>query len=439
MYTLDQPFSGLTEMYDARAVSILNGEGLLGPRSVRPWDTIWLAQAPGYSIYLSAVYAVLSRNFFQVQLVQNAVNSLSAVLIFLIGGTIVSWRVGVVAGFIAAVSHHLSYISNFILPDSVCALPLLGAVYLIAVMWRSGRSSYWPYALAGALLGIAAWLRPQSMLLGPFLAVMLAIITKKRRDVIGPAGVMALMSFVVIAPITINNWRVYGALLPINIGVGHNLWAGIGDASGDRFGAVATDDGVAQQEAILYGKPRYAGSPYSPDGISRDRDRTKKSLRIIAEHPFWYAGVMLDRMRDMLKYSAYAQLVQRIPNAHERTEPVRPQWEDIASAPSALAFADRIWWLRRPVRALQRGVKETMLLFVLIGAALLSAATWRRSLFLVLVPLYYLLFQSFLHTEFRYTLPMHYFLFIFAAMVWVLLGAMLAKVLGRIFPRLSHH
>jgi len=42
-------------------------------------------------------------------------------------------------------------------------------------------------------------------------------------------------------------------------------------------------------------------------------------------------------------------------------------------------------------------------------------------LFLSIVPLYYFLFQSAMHTEFRYTLPMQYFMFVFAATVWVLI------------------
>jgi hypothetical protein len=64
-----------------------------------------------------------------------------------------------------------------------------------------------------------------------------------------------------------------------------------------------------------------------------------------------------------------------------------------------------------------------MLLFVIAGAAVLFAASWRRGLFLSVVPAYYLLFQSFMHTEFRYTLPMQYFLFVFAALTWVLIVA----------------
>ena len=76
--------------------------------------------------------------------------------------------------------------------------------------------------------------------------------------------------------------------------------------------------------------------------------------------------------------------------------------------------------------------KEAMLLFILIGAAALFALSWRRSLFILMVPMYYFLIQSMMHTEFRYTLPMHYFLFVFAAVTWTLIGAAASNMAGRV-------
>jgi hypothetical protein len=51
------------------------------------------------------------------------------------------------------------------------------------------------------------------------------------------------------------------------------------------------------------------------------------------------------------------------------------------------------------------------------------------------VPLYSFIFQSVLHTEFRYTLPMQYFLFVFAAVAWVALGAVISSSYARRFGR----
>jgi hypothetical protein len=431
MLTLDQPFGGLTRSYDQRAVSILKGDGLLGPYDIDPARTNWLAQAPGYSIYLSCIYRVAGRDFFKVQLIQNALNSLAPVLILLIAGQVVSWRVGVVSGLIAGLSHQMAHISNFVLPDSLAALPILGAFYFIVAARQSRHDPYWCYLSAGLMLGLAAWLRPQTMLAAPFLALMLVLFENHRLAATRRVAVMVIVSFLTIAPITIRNVLVYGELIPINIGVGIVLWEGIADASGDRFGAVARDEEVAEQEAALYGDARYAGSWSTPDGIQRDRDRVNKSLAIIRDHPFWYAGVMVARMGEMVKYSAHAPLVYGINQARslDRTAPIRTDWESIATDGSSSAVGRGVFWLRPVIRPLQRVAKEAMQVMIGIGALALFIASRRRTMFILVVPLYYFLFQSFVHTEFRYTLPMQYFLFVFAAIGWVLLGAVIWQVI----------
>ena len=422
MYTAEQPFGGLTLTYDQRAAAILEGEGVLGPYDIDPTRTVWLAQAPGYSIYLSAVYRITGRNFFGVQVVQNAVNSITPILIFLIAGTIVSWRVGVAAGLLAAVSHHMSHISNFILPDSVAALPLVAAIYLLAVALRRRQSSYWLWALAGGLIGTAAWMRSQLVLAGLFIALVLVTIAVRRMSTLKRAALVPIVSLLVVAPITIRNYVVYGEFVPVNIGMGIVLWEGIAEASGDRFGAVATDEEIAAQDAVVHNNPVYARTWSSPDGIMRDRHRIRRSLDVIMDHPVWYAGVMLGRTRDMLKYSAHAPLVFRIREARslQRTLPIRPQWESLATDDSSLGIGRNIFWMRPVARSVQRLIKEPMRFFILLGAIVLVLSSWRRALFLAGVPLYYMLFQSFMHTEFRYTLPMQYFIFVFAAITWCL-------------------
>lgn len=89
--------------------------------------------------------------------------------------------------------------------------------------------------------------------------------------------------------------------------------------------------------------------------------------------------------------------------------------------------------MRPVVRSLQRLIKEPMRFFILLGVVVMFLGSWRRALVLAQVPLYYMLFQSFMHTEFRYTLPMQYFLFVFAAVGWVLIWNLgLGRLLGRL-------
>ena len=91
--------------------------------------------------------------------------------------------------------------------------------------------------------------------------------------------------------------------------------------------------------------------------------------------------------------------------------------------------------LRPALRPLQRLTKETMQVFILVGAFAAFTLSRRRGLWIGMVPAYYFIFQSLTHTEFRYTLPMQYFLFVFAATTWVLLGAVIWSATRRLFRR----
>ena len=68
-----------------------------------------------------------------------------------------------------------------------------------------------------------------------------------------------------------------------------------------------------------------------------------------------------------------------------------------------------------------------MLPLLIVGLALLVISRrWRALVILLVVPAYYLSVQSAFHTEYRYILAMHYFLFI-AAGVTVYCAGSLAR------------
>jgi uncharacterized metal-binding protein len=81
--------------------------------------------------------------------------------------------------------------------------------------------------------------------------------------------------------------------------------------------------------------------------------------------------------------------------------------------PTPYAWASPI---RKAIRSIQRKFTTGVILtLVSFGLVLLLLARNRSGLVILLVvPLYYLILQSPLHTEYRYILAMHYFLFVFA-------------------------
>ncbi|HEY6189710.1 MAG TPA: glycosyltransferase family 39 protein [Pyrinomonadaceae bacterium] len=101
-------------------------------------------------------------------------------------------------------------------------------------------------------------------------------------------------------------------------------------------------------------------------------------------------------------------------------------------------------WTRVP-RKLIRGIQKLfltaiMLPLTLIGVLLLAGARRGRTLLILLVvPAYYLCVQSATHTEYRYVLAVHYFLFTISAVTLSWLGGALWKSLRKIraFRRVS--
>jgi hypothetical protein len=434
MNTVNQPGKGMSAEYDRDAQIKLDGNGIFMPGNWDPSDTSLLARAPGYSIFLSAVYSLTASSYFYVQIVQNVVNSISPVLIFLIAGSLIGWRVGFASGALAAVSHHLSYHSNLVLPDSLAAFPVLLAVYVLVRARGRPAGTLAAYGLAGLLFGAATWLRPNLLLMGPLMAVIVTLASNRRGQAMRSAWLIGLVPFLVVAPITIRNYLIFHRLVPISENMGIVLWEGIGDAGGAGSGAPTSDREVAEQDAMTYGNPRYAESWASPDGITRDRDRIRRSIGVIARHPLWFAAAVTGRMKKMVSYVADADLIRKNPPAasqepaqHFAGEPekaARREHNALVQAVASrrtLAYGEAVWWARPVARSLERIAKETTTPLIFLGLFIVLVLAPRRALLLLGIPIYYLVVQSMMHFEFRYTLPMHYFLFVLAATVWVLI------------------
>ena len=103
---------------------------------------------------------------------------------------------------------------------------------------------------------------------------------------------------------------------------------------------------------------------------------------------------------------------------------------EIGSTP--YSWSDHFRWA---VRGLQRNLYATpaMRALWIIGlAVLLLVGRRQEALWVAAVPVYYLLFQSLLHTEYRYIIPIHYFLIAFAAVGLHTLVQMLVDAFRRV-------
>jgi 4-amino-4-deoxy-L-arabinose transferase-like glycosyltransferase len=417
-------------------------------------DPDLMGHPPGYPVLLATVYRVAGESDKATQILQVFLDSLSVVIIVLIAFEFFPAAIGLIAGLFAAFAPQFSWNSLTLLPDSLAALPILLAVLVIAkiryrtvgqaflpvgqafltvgqaflpvrsisvrsisfpfkqdrqecLSYANDQARVLPLLVAGVLIGISCWLRANAFLLAPFLAF-LFLFMRKRGARLRPALALIFGAVLVISLLTIRNAIVFGKFIPVSLGAGQTLIEGIADYNTDgSLGLPQTDMELIQGEAETFHRPDYANSLFTPDGIERDRARTARGLAVIRTHPVWFAGVMLRRAASMLRL--------------ERT-PLR--------LANNSAGVNLLQW---PLRIVQKFFITALFLpLAIIGSGMLFYRKHFQALAILLaVPCYYFCVQSALHTESRYVLVIHYFLFVLAALAVYTIGCIVIRRFGR--------
>jgi hypothetical protein len=375
---------------------------------------------PGYPLWMAFIYAVTGdRSALSVQRVQLVLDSLSVLLLIGIGATAYQWNVALAAGAMAALSPLLALGGATPNADAPASWLVLGAVWLLLLGTKRQRIVY-PIA-AGALLGLACWLRVNPLLL--FVAWTVALLLFVRaswRLRLCFSGALVLATLLVISPVIIRNLVVfYPQVAPTGLGVGWNLWAGVGETErGAEFGAPCCDEQMIEQDRRELGLP--ADAPiglFWPDGIRRDRERGRKALAVIKAHPFWYAGVMVRRVWGHLKFAgkpAPSVGSAGINVTSAKCLPPNQQRGALALVVNALGM-------------IQSVLRYVALPLMLIGLCLALRTELRLGALILSTVLYYLATLAVGHSEIRYGLPMQALLFLFAGVTISYLGGIVSR------------
>jgi 4-amino-4-deoxy-L-arabinose transferase-like glycosyltransferase len=364
---------------------------------------------PAYPLMLAVVYSVTADwSAYSAQIVQWVLDLvLSLLLVVGITVTAFGWRAGAAAGFLFGLSPLFAMYAAYPSPDAPTTWFVLAGNWLLLL--GAKHNNVWLALGAGALLGIACWIRVNPLYLTVGWAMALLIVARapwKHRLVMGGAVVFA--TALVISPIVIRNYVTFPDFTPTGGTIGVNLWEGLGETElGRQHGFLYGDDKLIEHERVKMGWP--ANNPFDsqwPDGIRRDRERTRESMAFIRQHPVWYAGVMLGRMWGMLKVAGdpvpYCGIAGINVTSSKTLSPARQG--------GAVAFAVNVLGMIQSV---------TRYLFLPLAAFGIYVAARRdlvaTGVFLVTI-LYYLVPGSAAHTEIRYVLPMHGLLFVFAGL-----------------------
>jgi hypothetical protein len=205
------------------------------------------------------------------------------------------------------------------------------------------------------------------------------------------------------------------------LNVGSNFWEGLGETEyGRSQGFAFGDQLMVEQERLEMGlPPDFPMTPVWPDGIRRDRERARKSLKLIAAHPVWYAGVMATRMWWMLKIAGEPGVYYGsagINCTSRKCLPVKWQGGLAAAVVNLLGMAQSVYrYLAIP--------------FAACGIWLGLRRRNRQMTWLMLATVfYYLVPGTAAHTELRYVLPMHAVLVVFAGLAFAELGVAVSRI-----------
>jgi 4-amino-4-deoxy-L-arabinose transferase-like glycosyltransferase len=244
-------------------------------------------QPVGEGVVLAGLWAITGdQRYLYVQLLQVALDSVMVLLVFWICLTLYRRRRAAwIAAFLYAV---------FIPAVVIARIPHLDiwavdfTILIVALLVRARvaiRPIPWLIA-AGVATGLGVYFRPGVALV----PVLLALATWRWsdwRDALRLGGVPVLVAALLMVPWTIRNENEFHRFIPTRIGIGQNLWEGLGEVHND-FGALLDDDQTARQVARMrpdlhYGTPAY-------DAYLED-----KATSAIVDHPDHFARVVARR------------------------------------------------------------------------------------------------------------------------------------------------
>jgi 4-amino-4-deoxy-L-arabinose transferase-like glycosyltransferase len=406
--------TGSYAKFDRQARDILDGrQNLFWIDDATRTDLV--QYPPAFPALLALIYKVSGdRSAYTTQLVLWFLDLfLSLFLIAGIAATTFGRRAAIASGFLLALSPLFALYAAYPSADIPCTWFVLGGNWLLLLAFQ--RRNVWLALAAGVLLGVACWLRVNPLYLGVGWAIALFVLTNGGWALkLKLSGAVLASTVLVIAPIMIRNYLVFPDFTPTGGTIGVNLWEGLGETElGRSHGFLFGDAKMIALERARMGLP--ADAPFEmqwPDGIRRDRERTRESLAFIRQHPIWYAGVMMGRMWGMLK-------VAGDPVPYTGTSGINvtsrkclpPSWQGgvIALGVNVLGMVQSV-------------VRYLFLPFAAFGIYVAMRRDWRITCLLLVTVLYYLVPGTSAHTEIRYVLPMHGLLIVLAGagMDWLL-------------------
>jgi 4-amino-4-deoxy-L-arabinose transferase-like glycosyltransferase len=227
------------EYYEAAARSVAGGTGYevrLTETQFVPGDWPTAFFPPGFSFYLAGFYKLLGAGVDVARIANVAAGVLTIPVVYLIGVRLLGPREGLLGALLAAISPSLALWTPVLLSETLFTLVFGLALFLVVDALRGGgRLVLLEAALAGAVIGLAALVRGQALVLLPVAFAWWWLHTVPRSRVPVAAALAAVAVLLLLTPWTLRNLSIFDEPVLLSTNFGYNLRVGHAEYSNGRF------------------------------------------------------------------------------------------------------------------------------------------------------------------------------------------------------------
>jgi 4-amino-4-deoxy-L-arabinose transferase-like glycosyltransferase len=221
-----QPVSDFL-FYFLRSGEVARGQGyLFNGHATAYWP-------PGYPFVLAVFFKALGQSLAVAKLLNVAMWTVSAWLMYVLGKRIGGPTAGLIAGMVVALYPEYVFFTGLVASENLFVLLMSVSAVLLTFRPKSARANYGLAAVIGLLLGWGIITRPASVLLPLTICVVVWIVRRRDRGfttalVIGLCGILAIAPWVIRNRVVMGEW-----VLATNGGA--SVWGGAHQGSTGTF------------------------------------------------------------------------------------------------------------------------------------------------------------------------------------------------------------
>jgi len=331
------------------ARSLLAGHGF-GLQTLRP---------PGYPVFIAAVWSITGESLLALRVAEALLGTLTAVLVGVFGARWFGRRAGLLAMAIATLHPVLAFLPATQYSENLIVLVCVLAYGCMLGALADARAGLGRWMAGGALLGLAALIRPNAVILAPgiLLGATWPMARAGRRWLL-PAVTVAAALALTLSPWLIRNHDVHDHWFFVATGGGRALWLGSNDHTTGRAGSIVLPDSTLTAELMRL-----------PDEVGRDRRLGALGLAWMKADPARAARMYLVRMSSL--WAIY-------PDTYTRTRFMNDFARVAQGAASVFIFAGALLALARARDVpLLTPMVSAIVLFSLVNAVFFMVLRYR--------------------------------------------------------------